>query len=328
MNRMYIFLLSIILIFFSNSCGKEYDLFDDYKDIAVVYGLINPQDSISYIRIEKAFLSKGDLYQCAQIPDSNLYPYKLDVKLISGSQRIQFDTITIYNKKEGIFYAPKMQVYYAVTKDLLDINNPLDLIINNDKTGSHISSSIAIHSAKDVRIYEPMYFITFEQDDKVVFESIENVPTYQLVLRFHYMEQLPGDPSSQVFKFTDWIFPILRSETLYGNELFTIKYFGGAFYDHLLKTIDATTELERYHGFIELLVYTTDNHFYGYHESTTPSSSLVINRTIYSNIEGALGLFAAKSYKSRLIRINNVSKTHIRNLKGLNFVGGIPEQLF
>lgn len=328
MNRIGVFLLSIILIFLSNSCEKEFELFDDYKDIAVVYGIINPQDSISYIRIEKAFLSKGDLSQCAQTPDSNLYPYLLDVKLISGSQKIQFDTITIYHKQEGIFYAPKMQVYYANTKDLLDINSPLDLIINNKETGNHISASIAIHNAKDLRILEPMYFISFQQDDKVVFESIENVSTYQMVMRFHYMEQTPGEPDSQVFKFTDWIFPILRSQTTLGSEVFSIPYIGRAFYDHLLQTIAATTELERYHGQIELMVYTTDNHFYGYNEATTPSASIVINRSVYSNIDGALGVFAARSCKSRIIRITNVSKTHIRNLRGLNFVGGIPEERF
>ena len=76
MNRFYVFLAAIFLAFAFVSCDKDLQINDDYKDITIVYGLLNPNDSLSYIRIEKAFLSDGDIFQAAQIPDSNLYSHK------------------------------------------------------------------------------------------------------------------------------------------------------------------------------------------------------------------------------------------------------------
>ena len=118
MNKIFAFLAFVITLAVFTSCDKDIEINDDYKDITIIYGLLDPTDSISYLRIEKAFLSNGDIYQAAQIPDSNIFSYKLDAKLLDkdGDVVVVFDTTTIYNKEEGIFYAPVMQVYYAVAE--------------------------------------------------------------------------------------------------------------------------------------------------------------------------------------------------------------------
>ena len=142
MKNLIYSIIGILFLFSILSCDKELNILDDYKDITIVYGLINPNDSISYIRIEKAFLANGDIFEAAQVQDSNQFPYKFEVKLLQGNQIITFDTITIFNKDEGIFYAPKMLVYYAETKNLLNIHDSLYLEIFNPKTKEHFSSSL------------------------------------------------------------------------------------------------------------------------------------------------------------------------------------------
>ena len=134
------FTIAFFILTFTTSCSKDFKLFDDYKDITIVYGLVNIDDSISYLRIEKAFLTYGDMYESALIADSNLFPYKLDVKLETGNSEIIFDTMTIFNKKGGIFYAPKMQVYYANTKNKFNDIDDINLIIINPKTKETISA--------------------------------------------------------------------------------------------------------------------------------------------------------------------------------------------
>ena len=179
-------------MFLSTSCNKDFKLFEDYKDITIVYGLINKEDSISYLRIEKAFLTYEDMYESAQIADSNLFPYKLDVKIETENSEIIFDTITIFNKKGGVFYAPKMQVYYAVTKDIFQNLDNINLVITNPKTNETTSSETIVYDAARLKIISPTSFILFDtaQPEKLFinFNAIKNTRLYQVVMRLKYME--------------------------------------------------------------------------------------------------------------------------------------------
>lgn len=325
MNRLYVLILFLAIPFMWMSCEKDVKILDDFKDITIVYGLINPNDSISYLRIERAFLTNGDIYESAQIADSNLYPYKLDVKIKSGNQTITFDTVTIFNKNEGIFYAPKMQVYYAVTKDKINSNDEYKLEINNPVTGSFISSSSEFHDGSGLKFDYPNFSITFEYNKVVEFKSIKNARTYQLNLRFHYMEQTRNDTTTRAYKYVDWIFPTYNSLTLTGGENMGVPYIGEEFYANLINNIPATENLDRYFGEIELILSTADDTFNTYLEVNKPSSSLVVDRPAFTNIENGYGIFAGRSNGGGLYRMNNQTKTRVKTLPGLNFIDGIPE---
>jgi len=227
MNKLYSIFLLLILPFIWVSCDKEVELLDDYQDITIVYGLINPSDSISYIRIEKAFLSDGDIYQAAQIPDSNLYPYKLNVRIYSENTNIIFDTMTVYNKQEGIFYAPKMQVYYAVTDGKLNTEETYNLEITNPRTGNIVTSSTKLIDGSSIRFDYPNFSISFESDKSVEFKTIPDARLYQLNIRFHYTEGLiNGSDTAFSEHYVDWIFPSIKSQDLYGGNNMDIPYVG------------------------------------------------------------------------------------------------------
>ena len=64
-----------------NSCSNDFDLVDTWKDIPIVYGLLNVNDSVQYIRVEKAFLDEEtSALVIAQEPDS-LYYGNISVEL-------------------------------------------------------------------------------------------------------------------------------------------------------------------------------------------------------------------------------------------------------
>lgn len=308
-------------------CEKDVKILDDYKDITIVYGLINPNDSVSYIRIEKAFLTNENILISADIQDSNQYSYKLDVKLKSGNQQITFDTVTIFNKNEGVFYAPKMQVYYAVTKNLLDTDNEYELEIVNPENNNIITSSSMLHNSARMTFSDPRPTrpISFEGDQSIEFETVANARVYQLNLRFHYMEQVLNDTTTRTYHYVDWIFPSYNSRDLSGGEDMYIPYEGDEFYANLINNIPLAGNSYRYYGEIDVIVSTADDTFNTYMEVNEPSSSLVIDRVEYTNIVNGYGLFAGRSNGGGLHPINGVSKLRIEALPGLNFVGGIPE---
>lgn len=321
MNKLYSIFLLLILPFFWVSCDKEVELLDDYQDITIVYGLINPNDSISYIRIEKAFLSDGDIYQAAQVPDSNLYPYKLNVRIYSQNTSIIFDTITVYNKQEGIFYAPKMQVYYAVTDGKLNTEESYNLEITNPKTGDVVTSSTKLIDGSSIRFDYPNFSISFENDKSIEFKTIPDARLYQLNIRFHYTEGLiNGSDTAFSEHYVDWVFPAIKSQDLYGGDNMDIPYIGEQFYSNLINTIPYKDNVVRFIGQCEVILSTADDTFDVYLEVNKPSTSIIIERPSFTNIENGYGIFATRSNGGGLYNLNLQSKGHLKSIEELNFV--------
>ncbi len=58
-----------------SACSNDFEVTAPWKEIPVVYGILSPQDTAHYIRIEKAFLDPDkSAFEVAQIVDSLYYP--------------------------------------------------------------------------------------------------------------------------------------------------------------------------------------------------------------------------------------------------------------
>lgn len=324
MRKLYLFIILLISALFWFSCDKEVELLAEYEDIPIVYGLIDPADSVSYLRIEKAFLTDGDIFEAAANPDSNQYPYKLDVKVYSNNMSITFDTITVHNKEDGIFYNPDMQVYYAVTKNMLNDEDEYKLEINNPVTGKTVTSSTSLIDASNIRFSYPRLNIAFANginqfvDKEVEFNSIEGGRIYQLNIRFHYSEYnlVTGDST---IHYVDWIFPNVTSDYLDAGNDIKFPYNGRDFYANLLENIPFKENIERYHGQAELIVSAGDDTFNVYIEVNQPSTSLVIDRPSFTNIENGYGIFASRSHGGGFYSLNTYSVNQLRSYDQLNF---------
>ena len=148
--------LALLLCFglLNNSCDNEVDVVGDWKEVPVIYGVINPLPLFSpmephYIRIEKAFLDpRTDAFQIAQRADSLYYgPFDLEVILyeqtLQGSQVINtpLDTFERVNasdegfadREEGIFAASPNYIYKSDA--VLPVGRHLMLKVKNLATG-------------------------------------------------------------------------------------------------------------------------------------------------------------------------------------------------
>src|SRR5579872_736351 len=116
-------------------CKNDLKVLAPYKDIPVVYGLLDQNDSIHYIRVNKAFEGSGDAYAMASQYDSANYPVgTITVQLQDLTNPATF-TLTPDSSipmNAGTFSYPK-QVLYKTTA-LLSGNDQYKLIITNTKT--------------------------------------------------------------------------------------------------------------------------------------------------------------------------------------------------
>lgn len=101
MKKMLLAALPAVLIF--GACSTDFELEAPWKDIPVVYGFLNLQDTAHYIRVEKAFLQPGgNANSIAQIADSLYYdPAQITVQLQKRSTGQRFTLQRVDGNAEG-----------------------------------------------------------------------------------------------------------------------------------------------------------------------------------------------------------------------------------
>ena len=112
------FLTAFISFFYS--CSEKVNLVGDFKETAVVYGLLDHSDSIHFIKITRAFIGPGNALEIAQIPDSSYFnQVEATVsEFVNGNITRTWtleDTIIENKDTNGAFYGPEQKVYFFKT---------------------------------------------------------------------------------------------------------------------------------------------------------------------------------------------------------------------
>ena len=110
-------LLAAVMVF--NACSTDVELYADYKDIPIIYGLLDASQDTNFFRINRAFSGNNEhpinANEVALIADSCNYPGKLRAYIVeykesyggnytSTGDTVLLDTITVHDKQEGVFY--------------------------------------------------------------------------------------------------------------------------------------------------------------------------------------------------------------------------------
>ena len=293
-------LLALTLLF---SCKKEIKLNDDWQDITIVYGILNQQDSMHYLKITKAFLGDGNALQYAQISDSSHYMYKLNVLLEAWDDNnlraiYRFDTTTIHDKDSGVFYFPNEIVYQ--NDSLLDARYNYKLIIRNPLTQEEIRSNTILVS--DFNVDKPFAYqaLTFDpgKTSKLEWISAAGGRLYQVFMRFYYREMLKTDTSQRVEKYVDWeILPGKQSKNDLGGEILQESYANDGFYAQLHASIPVNPNVDRLPRIVQYFFVVAGEDLNTYIEVTEPTNSIIQEKPVYSNIENGIGLFSSRYIK-------------------------------
>ena len=197
-----IFIIAIFAVFLS-ACETDFNPNAEYKDITVVYGLLNQSDTFTYIKINKAFLGDASAYVMAQNEDFSSYGNDLTVtmdEMLNGSltKTFTFDTSTVYNKESGIFYAPRQILYRCLTLNQLNQDAIYQLKIKNKKSGKIISAQTSLVNRFDITrpAYNPQGSIEFSAlstaKSKIEWFSTTGGKKYQVNMRVNYFESFDG----------------------------------------------------------------------------------------------------------------------------------------
>lgn len=300
MYRLRLALLLLIPGFLLFSCKKELHLNADWKDITIVYGILNQLDSVHYIKVTKAFLGPGNAMEYARIADSSNYLTKLQVTLEAWNgtnltATHTFDTTTINDKDSGTFYYP-FQLMYSSTSPL-DPDLTYKLIITEPVSQKQVTSGTRLIRNFSVEKPIPYQSLSFDpgKNSEVKWTSAAGGKRYQVIVRFHYMETHISNPSQSEEKYLDWIIiPGKLSKNDEGGEELRASYANDGFYALLHTRLVADPDIERAARYLRYTFTVAADDLNSYIEVSQPSNSIIQDKPTYSNIENGIGLFSAR----------------------------------
>lgn len=318
MKKILLFCLAVPALFWT--CSTEVDLLDDYKEIPVVYCLLDQSQPKQYVRIQKAFLGPDNALTMAQQMDSIFYATQLNVSIeeyngnnMTNSWQLQPDTVPY--RDAGIFYSGSYVIYSLnTTTGMLASNRTYKLRVRfaSDPNKEAYSSTVIVKnfsfasvtaSANSVQIVK----VNPNSRINVSWNPSATGNFYQAALRFHYRETDAG--GNTTLKSTpEWIFGSVEQAPGAVNPL-SVAYDPDAFYRFLLQVIpNDPNVVSRSGDSISYTVYAAGEDLYTFMRVNSPSSSIVQERPTYTNImtndpetPTAIGVFSART---RIIKRN------------------------
>jgi hypothetical protein len=290
----------IILTILFTFCNNELDVFDDWKDNTIVYGLLNASDSQQVIRVSKSFLGEGNAYNMAQIHDSIYYNKPITVKIEEWLNGNLVKTISLHKdssiaRDSGVFEYQKN--YYFVTNEVLNADAQYKLNIQID--GKTVSSETKmINSFSLINVPAAISFTSTSL--KFSIKTPANARLIQPNLRFFYYEITATDTTKHFF---DIKLPIYTTNTIDGNEIISIEYPSIKFFDAVKNHVKENSQVIKRvpaQGSIQIITYAGSNDLYAYMQVSAPSTGLSMDKPSYTNIVNGLGLFTSRYTKREI----------------------------
>ena len=339
-----------------SACSTKMDVTGQYKETMVVYGLLDQSQTKQYIKINKAFLGQGNAFAYAQLKDSSQYAHALSVKLqrldVYGNL-VSEKTLSADNtipKDPGIFYSPdQANVIYSIDSAALGAGffntaNNYKLVISNSETGTQVSAQTSLISSIGLFVSptpstaaNPVLSFIIPNNDNFRFfikwNSGANARIYQPSIRFNYIDStISGTDAGNDTLHLDWQFPSQNTQGLGGNEAMEfdfigqeyLQFIGSQLSDKPLPAIARRalkTEIHLTAGGDDLNTYIQVN---------APSTGIVQDKPIYTNITNGLGLLSSRFNEhpiSRKLQSTTLDSLacgrYTKGLKFLNSTGNL-----
>lgn len=345
MKKLFLSLSLLAVLLGFNACSTDVELYADYKDIPVVYGLLDATQDTNFIRINRAFSGSNDnpinANEVALIADSCNYPGKLKAYIVKYKRgvlnnydptgdTIVLDTITIHDKEEGLFYAPDQKVYFTTRH--LDINTETakyryKLFIH--KGDDIVTSETGIVGGAGFKILTSQLNFKSEPSDKsnrIMFTLADNAVFYDMKFVFYYEESINGGPF--VDKQVSYSFGSASIEELPDEDgRYYYSYGENTLFNMLTNAIGADTVYDENHPNvvrhfryldnnnkcpIEIILSAGGDELYNYIRVNSQSG---YSQTIpdYTNIMGGYGVFSSRINLTRLATLSARAQSDIYN---------------
>lgn len=300
------FLASLLLTpFLLTSCEVEFSPNAEWKNVPVVYCLLDQDDDTTWVRVQRCYLAEGNIYQYGSNSDSINYPQgSIQVALLAYDNGTLKDSMPfIYTERDrdsGDFAYQAQPVYYCVTTNRLRESYTYALRVYNTVDGSLLADTKPISLIKKNSgslITKPSITVTpsndtlggfyFNEMDPISgtqtacliqWNLLENARLYQPMVRFYY--EAEGE-----IRHVDLLCPRASSRT---SE---VRYSRQTFLDDLKLRFQDDTTAKRYIPQVDIFLTCCSEELNAYLSLAAQSNQ---DHEVFNNIIGGVGVFAAR----------------------------------
>ncbi len=316
----------------SGACKNELDILDNYHSELVLYGILNPADTVHYIRVSKVFIGEGNALVAAQNQDSiGFSPGTMQVKIEQWKNGVLQNTYLLTEDRtiprdSGVFVYPYQVLFrsrFTVTQD----GSTYKVIATDLTKGTSANAETAI--VQNVSVIEPFSNstpINLWDTTTIRFKWKSGVfgKRYKYTIRFHYTEQFIYDTTETSEHFLDWEIGQVDAPSIAGNETMILYQERENFLRTLSQRIPQNNYVRRIAGKMDFIFLGAGEELATYLDVQVANSNSSASLQPYSNINGGLGLFSARTtnvFSGYWLDANTRYQMRISTItQGLNFV--------
>ncbi len=306
------FSVIVILLtgFAIHSCTDNFQANLETDPTPVVYGIINPDDSIYSIRLSKTFVGPGNALYYSKLTDSIYYRdahVYLEVQTLDGQllERIEMTETEIERRDPGIFSREPNYVFqtdssqvhlkpawYASQGIPYDLN--LKIIAEIPGTEEPVTSVTRLRSKPRITSpRSPFYKVYFYGENSFFMQWTDDNPQgyFEILVRLHYTDVFAYEEHDMT---AEWVLKGIQvNQTSYpgGTLAFYSYYFRPEnFYSQVRAAIeDDTTVLARVARNVDFIILSSNQEMEFYRRIYEIADDY--HGAGYSNITNGLGLF-------------------------------------
>ncbi len=287
--------------FLFNSCSTDFQINADWQEIPIIYGLLNTNDTVHYVRIGKSFLDpETDAFTLAAIQDS-LY-FKGISPIIQ--EYVNNNLVRTFNLVEdtsipmdtGIFANPS-QVLYRFNTTLnpaavykLSFTTPLGERIETE------TPVIERFTLDRPRRNDRLNWSS-PAGVRVEFRSPVNAKTYEIKARVHIEEYRRPDPNLNVKKrFLEFnVASTSFFSSANGSEASTLFLQGRTIFTLMNEQLEVSDTIGRRFKGVEFILLAGGEELANYIQINQPNqSTLVQTKPEYTNVINGFGIFSTR----------------------------------
>ena len=315
-RKLSLYTLLLILSLLSHSCKSDFDAFILTEPVPVVYGVINPSDSLYQVRLTKSFIGPGNAYDYAQNPDSIYYDNAtvyLESRNFKGTtlDRVELIPTEIETRDQGVFSRVPNIVYQtdfnsirlrpeALSND--GIPYEVELYVLVDIPGQTELTESFTRLKTEPGIINPMgnfqkvyffgeypFYMEWRHDDPEVYFEIKVVMRYREILEV-------GERDAEVY----WILKGIQYNQFtfpYGTRtIYTYRFRPENFYSHIRANIPMDPEVKgRAIKNLDFIILTSDGAVRDYNRIDQITDDY--RGASFTNVLNGLGLFSSYNTK-------------------------------
>lgn len=302
--RKILFFIPLVLLF--TACEVEFSPNAEWKNIPAVYCLLDQDDDTTWVRVQRCYLTNGNIHDYGRESDSINYPQgSIIVSLLAYQNGVQKDSMafqyTTRNVDSGNFSYNAQPLYWFETRNCLNDDYTYVLTIRNAADGTILATTdpIALIKKPSEKLFSKPSVTIINGNDTIgggfafydsdgsslccymKWPALENARLYQPIVRFYYERQ-------GIVEHVDLKCPTVpskRTETYYSR---------GLFLSELKNMLQADTARKRYIPRVDLYLTACTEDFNVYLSTVVSGSAISQNTDVYNNIKGGVGVFAAR----------------------------------